>query len=291
MTLVPSTSEPDPLPATIPFTATATLLDTAPLIVSLTPSPTDTPEQKLTTLACHRASLESDVTYPDGTSVDPGASFTKIWRLTNMGTCTWTVEYQIVFTGGDIMSRAREVGRLASNLPPGASLEVSADLIAPREPGTYQSNFMILAPDGTLFGVGPQNTAFWLRIVVPSIRTEVPVETRDTVGPKPPRAVEPMSSSRINCISTHSVFLVWDKTDDPSGIQQYELLVDISEYGSDWRTIQSGTWQTRDLRYEIRLACPYSYRWTVRAQDGAQNWGEFGEYQYFNVVEVRETIR
>src|SRR5215204_1683580 len=39
---------------------------------------------------CDAAAFITDVTYPDGTSLGVGVSFTKIWRIKNVGTCTWT---------------------------------------------------------------------------------------------------------------------------------------------------------------------------------------------------------
>ncbi len=44
-----------------------------------------------------RAQFVADVTVPDGTRYDPGATFTKTWRLRNAGTCTWTTSYTMVF--------------------------------------------------------------------------------------------------------------------------------------------------------------------------------------------------
>jgi hypothetical protein len=40
---------------------------------------------------CDAAAFVSDVTYPDGSDVTLGSTFTKIWRLKNVGTCTWTL--------------------------------------------------------------------------------------------------------------------------------------------------------------------------------------------------------
>ena len=41
-------------------------------------------------LAPFQASFVRDVNYPDGTYVVPGTSFTKTWRLRNVGTQAWT---------------------------------------------------------------------------------------------------------------------------------------------------------------------------------------------------------
>src|SRR5690349_5782138 len=46
---------------------------------------------------CDKVQFVADVTVPDGTNFPPKATFTKTWRLKNIGSCTWTTSYQIVF--------------------------------------------------------------------------------------------------------------------------------------------------------------------------------------------------
>ena len=46
---------------------------------------------------CDAAAFVRDVTIPDGTIVEPGRDFTKTWRLKNVGTCSWTTAYALVF--------------------------------------------------------------------------------------------------------------------------------------------------------------------------------------------------
>ena len=52
---------------------------------------------------CDRAQFIADVTVPDGTSFAPGIGFSKTWRLKNVGTCTWTTAYALVFDTGEKM--------------------------------------------------------------------------------------------------------------------------------------------------------------------------------------------
>jgi hypothetical protein len=52
------------------------------------------------------ATFVQDVSIPDGTEFGPGQSFTKTWRLKNVGTCTWQTSYDIVFMRGDRMDGA-----------------------------------------------------------------------------------------------------------------------------------------------------------------------------------------
>jgi hypothetical protein len=113
---------------------------------------------------CDRASFISDVTVPDGTVFTPGQSFTKTWRLKNSGTCAWNTGYSLVFYSGELMS-----GPASSALPtpvaPGQTADISVNLIAPANPGSYRGYWMLKNPAGTTFGIGSSgNNAFWLDV-------------------------------------------------------------------------------------------------------------------------------
>jgi hypothetical protein len=108
----------------------------------------------------------SDLNIPDDTAFAPGDSFTKSWQLRNNGTCTWTTAYSIVFVGGDQMS-ADESIPLEQIVEPGEELEVSIDMIAPEDTGTYRGNWQVADANGEPFGIdGFIEDAFWLQIVV-----------------------------------------------------------------------------------------------------------------------------
>src|SRR5689334_8049481 len=64
-------------------TANGTLV--APTIGANTPSfPSPVPVAK-----CDAAAFLADVTYPDGSIISLNSTFVKIWRIKNVGTCTW----------------------------------------------------------------------------------------------------------------------------------------------------------------------------------------------------------
>lgn len=84
-----------------------------------------------------------DVTVPDDTVFRAGEAFTKTWRVRNDGTCTWGPGRSLnalVFANGDRLSPINEVP-LAREVPPGQELDVSVDMVAPTEPGTYTSQW------------------------------------------------------------------------------------------------------------------------------------------------------
>jgi hypothetical protein len=108
----------------------------------------------------------SDLNIPDDTAFAPGESFTKSWQLRNNGTCTWTSAYSILFVGGDQMSAVESIP-LEQAVEPGEELEVSVDMIAPEETGTYRGNWQVADVNGEPFGIdGFIEDAFWLQIVV-----------------------------------------------------------------------------------------------------------------------------
>jgi len=143
-------------------------LTTATLQASSTPlPPTQTPSS--TPVPCNRAEFVSDVNYPDKTNVLPGTSFTKTWRLQNTGSCTWTSGYSVVYVQGDRMSAPDFNPVTSGSVASGAQVDASMPLVAPGVPGTYRGDFMLRAPDGTRFGIGPAgNSVFWVEIVVPT---------------------------------------------------------------------------------------------------------------------------
>src|SRR5689334_5756946 len=83
-----------------------------------------------------RAQFIADVTVPDGTRYDPGATFTKTWKLRNSGTCTWSTSYTMVFDSGAQMGTTASVA-MPSSVAPGSDVDVSVPMTAPSAAGHY----------------------------------------------------------------------------------------------------------------------------------------------------------
>ncbi len=109
----------------------------------------------------------SDVSYPDGSKINPGKTFTKTWRIYNNGSCKWYEGYSIVFTDGDYMS-ANSVP-IPSLTIPGTTVDVAMTMLAPQAPGEYVGYYQMRAPDGTFFG--PKLTA---KIIVTDQTVDAP---------------------------------------------------------------------------------------------------------------------
>jgi hypothetical protein len=164
-------SSPTP-PASLPQTP-----DLPPATRTLTP-----------TLVCDRAAAGNpiDITIPDDTSMQPGQSFTKIWRLLNVGSCRWTAEYGVRFFYGAQMS-AQESVLLKGAVNPGEEIEIAVDMTAPQSPGVHQGNWKLQNATGQLFGIGPNGDApFWVRIIVQEPPTATPTQTNTATATSTP---------------------------------------------------------------------------------------------------------
>jgi photosystem II stability/assembly factor-like uncharacterized protein len=111
---------------------------------------------------CDHAQFVSDLTAPDGSTFAPGATFTKTWRLMNIGTCGWTTAYNLVWAGGDSVGAPLSV-KLPVDVAPGQMVDVSVNLTAPTTGGHYKSLFKISNTSGTQFGIGASaSDPFWV---------------------------------------------------------------------------------------------------------------------------------
>lgn len=126
-----------------------------------TPRP-ETDEQPVNTAtfapgACTLAAdFVADITIEDGTQLKPGEAFTKTWQLMNAGTCTWGSGYTLFFFSGDQMSAPASVSLSRGiDVAPGTLINVSVDLVAPNEPGSYRGDFKFKDASGTVFGINP----------------------------------------------------------------------------------------------------------------------------------------
>jgi len=92
-----------------------------------------------------------DVTFPDGTIVQPGTSFYKIWRVRNEGPTDWPLGCSLVTDGGDeLCSPEAKV-----NVPPveaGQETDIVVQLLAPQRNGRLVSYFRLQTADGVNFG-------------------------------------------------------------------------------------------------------------------------------------------
>lgn len=179
----PTTEAPDAIQTNAALTVEALLnqptpfntptLPAAPPTNTVAPPPTIAPATSTLSASatpnCDLAQFIKDVTIPDGSSVDPGDTFTKTWRLKNIGACTWT-GYALVFDSGDAMSGASPIS--IGTVNPGQEVDVSVNLTAPSSNGTYRGYWRIRNASGVLIpvqGGSQQGKSFYVEVKVGAV--------------------------------------------------------------------------------------------------------------------------
>jgi len=151
--LAQPTSTPQPTPTYTflpPPTQVATLTISPPLTLTLVSTPMPTIVGTMLAGGADQAQFWADISVPDGSDFSPGQSFTKTWRLKNIGQTTWTEEYALAFLGGAQMGGPPAVP-LATRVPPGQTVDISVNLVAPQETGTYRGYWEMRNAAGELF--------------------------------------------------------------------------------------------------------------------------------------------
>lgn len=156
---------------------------------SLTPSVTGTVltatvDPSSTGYGCNNLALVFDVTVPSGTNFNPGAEFTKTWKVANNGTCDWKHDYRLTFVSGDQLGGTGV--RVGNAIIPGKWTELSLDLKAPDTKGTYTGIWRLADSEGHLFGV---NLVVSIKVAMP----DPPTSTSTSAPPtkKPTKTMTP----------------------------------------------------------------------------------------------------
>jgi hypothetical protein len=117
----------------------------------------------------------------------------KTWRLQNNGSCTWTSGYKLIFSNGDRMNAPDEVVLTGGTVAPGQTVDVSVNLTAPSNQGTYKGYFKLKASDGQVFGIGASgNSPFYIEV-------EVFPDTPDVIIIKPSASVS--YREQLKCVT------------------------------------------------------------------------------------------
>jgi hypothetical protein len=131
-------------------TASPTLLPTSTQQQTPVVLPTIKPPAGTVATGCDNSVYISDVTIPDGTVIPAGQSFTKTWRVSNIGTCAWTATYKLVFISGDSLGgKATTIGAAVS---PGQTADVSVVLTSTSATGTITGTWRLSNDNGQPFG-------------------------------------------------------------------------------------------------------------------------------------------
>jgi hypothetical protein len=186
-------NSPTSTPTRVPFTRT-------PTAIPFTRTPTAIP------VPCDWAQYVKDVTIPDGTDLNSQQSFTKTWRIRNIGSCTWSGEYSLVFSSGNAMGGPASKD-INATVKPGESIDISVNLVAPSAGGSYAGYWKLRNTRGSDFGIGSDaDTSFWVKIdVIARTATPNPNYVVDFVSSYC-SAVWKSSESSLTCPGTGNDF-------------------------------------------------------------------------------------
>lgn len=105
--------------------------------------------------ACNNSAFEGDVTIPDGTILEPGHDFQKVWAIRNTGTCTWDEGYSLVYIAGspnNLDPRNFQFTNSDDFVSAGEGINIGINLTTPCDPGEYEGHWRMRSDSGYYFG-------------------------------------------------------------------------------------------------------------------------------------------
>ena len=184
-----STLTQTPFPTVTPFSsstpfASPTFVYYTATLGSLTPgTPTATGTLATATVnpgalafGCNNLAFIRDVTVPAGTVIPKNQDFTKTWKVQNTGTCNWLYQYGLVLLSGDPYGgKNTKIQRLVTV---NDWAEVSVNMTAPKNPGTYTNYWRMTDVNGNMFGA---TLAVSFVVAAPPTSTSAPAFTKTPV--------------------------------------------------------------------------------------------------------------
>ncbi len=210
-----------------------------------TPIPTNTPifTPTNTPIPCNLATWDPDtidVTIPDNTIMAPNQTFSKTWRILNVGTCSWNSSYLLIFDHGDGMGiTTGYTQQLTSGVVnPGQWVDLTVNnLKAPATKGTYTGYWRLRDPGGEIFGITPTAGTFVVKIIVVNTITITLTPKvgesgtiRSDAGPFPDYTV---GESNADITRTTEAFLSYDISVIPTNATITEVKTNFSAYTTE----------------------------------------------------------
>jgi hypothetical protein len=110
-----------------------------------------------------------------------------------------------------------------------------------------------------------------------------PTAPPDTTAPAPPTLLKPINGSNLAC--TADVILRWEATTDASGISQYRVQVERHTGDNNWNAVPGSVFTVSgETNLTLAVECGFSYRFRVRAVDGAGNQGGWSDWFTFVIT-------
>ena len=124
------------------------------------------------------AEFVTDVTIPDNTELQPEETSSKVWRLRNTGTCTWTGNYfPTLIDDNDSGFGVMSMSKNPIVVPPGTEADVEVQLMVPFKAGTHTAVFQMQSANRITFG-----DTFYVQIEVPETEANKPATTIPEYG-------------------------------------------------------------------------------------------------------------
>lgn len=221
-------------PTTIPQQfPTASPIPTLPPAATLPPTIAPPPTNVPPTQECDKAAFIADVTIPDGTILPKDKPFTKTWRLKNVGTCSWTSSYSVVFFSGEAMS-GPTVQALTGNINPGQTVDISVNLKSPSSNGNFTGYWKLRNASGATF------SQFYVQIKVQGgsgtqVISSQPIAVTSGLVRSDGLVANDLRAGDNNTNQVLETFLSFDISSIPAGSTIIKVIVDFSG-----ATLQSG---------------------------------------------------
>jgi len=110
-----------------------------------------------------------------------------------------------------------------------------------------------------------------------TVTVSAPVDTDPPPAPSPQVPADGLALP--TCVSSQT--LAWLPVSDPSGILGYYVKLEREVTPGVWQSV--GGWVVSDKQVNVSVQCGVFYRWAVRAQDGAGNYGDWSAWSHFSV--------
>ena len=145
-----ATSTPLALPSPLP-SATQRYVYVLPSVTVTGTVYTPTTNPSSLAYGCNNLGFIRDVTIDSGTDMSPGQKFTKTWQIANTGTCDWLSGYRLVpVSGTNFAEDAVKINN--APVPPKEWRQISVNMYAPQDPGTYTQYWQLSDGAGHTFG-------------------------------------------------------------------------------------------------------------------------------------------
>lgn len=214
-----------------------------------TPTPTATPTETPTPTPAPEPKVEF---WADPAEMDAGDCTTLYWHVENVSEVIFGGIRQPMDGSYEVCLCEAEHYSLSVTLPD----------------GSQQKHGLDIGVEGSCVTPGPPDDI----TVTPWV---------DNMIPPVPAPMSPPNGVNVSCRATQTI--IWSPVSDPSGIDHYEIQAQHHAGDNNWQTISGSPFTAYDKTMELPIECGYTYRWRVRAIDGAGNTGKWSGWSEFTI--------